>query len=977
MKTKLIAWLLLLVAAVAKGQDGNNVIHGRLLDAATGKAIADVAKVWVQVGLFDPTSHRAIWNQSYLESAVTKPAGEFAVPVPKSSQAWRVLAAGYQTQIVPVRGAWPEDEVVVRLQRARDDGVVLDGSGQPVCEFIDGQVLDAATGEPILDYVVQSGTPNPKKPDVVTWDHYMLGDRLGQGRFSLPRPTAQRMWRILAAGHGPRILSEESVPAASSAASLQIRLKPGGTLQGAVVDDQGQPVAGAQVLMATGKNVWWNDGKPEYGRFLGGSTKTDEAGRFVLPREGDKPDRVVVISPDGQMVWAVMPSAGQDVKITLPKPGTLMVRYNIPGDAPEAKPELYLRTTNKDTLLWTNISFGQSVTVRNGGEAVLTNLTPGTYFFRRFKSDGGHGVENDAQVVLVEAGRTAHADMVRTNGQILRGKVLGLDAAKAVGGSIYVKAAEATGLPWPQRSRNEQNEFKYRAFDVSHFGADGAFETAMLSPGTYTVIANVYPPKNPSPRAPSRNGNPDYVAVSKVTVTADAMPPVTLKLTQAPYVDITGSAVDDATGAPISDVMIEFGKTNPDKPGEIVWSEGYQGTTMGVGVGEGQFDVWNTRSGAAFRFRANGYVPQIFLRDEVIASRQTANLQVRLKRGATLRGVVLDFSGQPVVNACVYLCPVDLGFVRLGSLGSSSDSSGTVEYWGHTFDTTDREGYFAFRGVDGDQTRIIVATADGQMVQPVWTKVPAGDLKITLPRPATLIVHYDIAGDVAEPGIRLALHTNELEMPLWKYVALKPDGKVPNGGQLVMTNLLPGTYDFSVTKYGGAVGHEHAFLFGASHKWVQFDAQKIILAPGQTLEVSVVRSAGQRLQGQVRGLEAITNLAGAFLYVGSATAIRGPRDFKTDNLEPCYDAVMLGTNGVFQTALLEPGDYTLIAEVYVWGKPPKPDAIPDDEPQYGGMFRFNPQQLAYVGSARVRVTTNGAPPVEVEVRPWVEPTHAP
>jgi hypothetical protein len=29
---------------------------------------------------------------------------------------------------------------------------------------------------------------------------------------------------------------------------------------------------------------------------------------------------------------------------------------------------------------------------------------------------------------------------------------------------IYVKPAESTGLPWPQRSRNEQNEFKYARF---------------------------------------------------------------------------------------------------------------------------------------------------------------------------------------------------------------------------------------------------------------------------------------------------------------------------------------------------------------------------------------------------------------------------------------------------------------------------------------------------------------------------------
>jgi hypothetical protein len=52
------------------------------------------------VGLFDPVSHRAIWNESYLASVITQPAAGFAVTVPKSPQALRVMAAGYPFHIV-------------------------------------------------------------------------------------------------------------------------------------------------------------------------------------------------------------------------------------------------------------------------------------------------------------------------------------------------------------------------------------------------------------------------------------------------------------------------------------------------------------------------------------------------------------------------------------------------------------------------------------------------------------------------------------------------------------------------------------------------------------------------------------------------------------------------------------------------------------------------------------------------------------
>ena len=276
----------------------------------------------------------------------------------------------------------------------------------------------------------------------------------------------------------------------------------------------------------------------------------------------------------------------------------------------------------------------------------------------------------------------------------------------------------------------------------------------------------------------------------------------------------------------------------------------------------------------------------------------------------------------------------------------------------------------------GAVATFLADTAAGRLIQPVQVSLPAQNLKVTLPEPATLIVHYDIPGDVPETDFQLTMHTNELEMPLWKYVTLKQHGRVKNGGQTVMTNLLAGTYDFSLNKYGGAVGHEHSFLYGDPYQSVQFNPQTIVLKPGQTQRVSVVRSAGQRVQGRVMGLGSITNTAGAFLYVAAANAISNLNDFKTKSLEPCYDAVFLDTNELFQTALLEPGSYTLIAEVYVRNEF-KPHEYADDEPQYGGILWGNPLKLGYVGSTNITVTNKAALPVTVELHPWVEPAKLP
>src|SRR5207247_841775 len=109
----------------------------------------------------------------------------------------------------------------------------------------------------------------------------------------------------------------------------------------------------------------------------------------------------------------------------------------------------------------------------------------------------------------------------------------------------------------------------------------------------------------------------------------------------------------------------------------------------------------------------------------------------------------------------------------------------------------------------------------GQMVQPVRHAELQQNLKITFPQPATLIVHYDIPGDLPEASLSLQLGTNQLEMPLWKDIILNPFTNVPNHSQVVLNNLTPGTYDFYRSRFGGTTNSGYAYLFGDPHKVVQ------------------------------------------------------------------------------------------------------------------------------------------------------------
>ena len=852
------------------------------------------------------------------------------------------------------------------------------------------RLLDDETGEPIVDFLVQLGTPaDPAKPNDVFWNSYFSGNEQSPGIFTASRnQIAPYALRFTAPGYVPQILTPDALVNALPA-GLEVRLKRGQMVQGVVLDAAGRPVSGARVLLVTGDRVYLRDGKFQYGMPGGASTNTDDAGRFTLRGGGASAERVVVISPDGHFIWpAAQPGPGQEVAqqlvVVLPKPATLIVRYDIPGDAPEAKTDIYLRQQDKEMPLWTNIVLSLSLTVSNGGQVVLTNLTPGSYYLSRNKTVGTQGATVETQTNVVEPGQTRYANLVHTNGQRLRGQIIGLDQAKASGGYLYVKSAEATGIPWPQRSRNEQNEYKYPTFEITQFGADGNFQTAMLKPGDYTVIADVYPPQDRSangqggPAGPYRNNAPDYIGVVKVTVSSDPMPPMSIQLVQAPYVDIAGSGVDDETGRPIPDLSIESGQVNPDKPGEILWQQGYQGISL-----EGSFSLWGLKDGAALRFQADGYLPEVITRNQIIASRQTANFQVRMKHGGELRGMVLDHAGWPVPGAIVYLAPVELGFVRLGPLGWSSSGNGpAITNWGHSHAVTDPAGRFSMRGIGTNETRLIAVSPDDYLIQPVPVAGPVQDLKITLPEPASLIVDYDIPGDVPKADFTLTLNTNELESPIWKYITSTRWGAAPNGGQIVLSNLMPGVYDFSRPRQGDANNRGRPIVFGDPQKTVHTDHQRVVLQSGQTQQVHIVRSAGQRVEGQVTGLPALPDTAEAFLCVASSTAIRSRADFMTNKLDPCFDAVTLPGNGHFQTAVLEPGTYTLVAEVYLEDDASDDEDdkdVPGDQPILGGGFVFfRPQKLTLIGSATVTVPTNAPPPpVRIGLRPLKDAGAAP
>jgi hypothetical protein len=160
--------------------------------------------------------------------------------------------------------------------RAQSAEIVLK-AGRPV----EGLVLDDATDQPIAGATVQFGTDfNSSNASRATTD--------AQGRFRLAAPeegpgklTAQ------APGHAPEtaeiLVGEKLDP-------VSIRLRPGRTIRGRVVDPEGKPIPGALLVVDSWRGI----------RSLNLQTRADADGSFALQDAPDDPIEAQVAA-DGFM----------------------------------------------------------------------------------------------------------------------------------------------------------------------------------------------------------------------------------------------------------------------------------------------------------------------------------------------------------------------------------------------------------------------------------------------------------------------------------------------------------------------------------------------------------------------------------------------------------------------------------------------------------------------------------------------------
>ncbi len=438
-----------------------------------------------------------------------------------------------------------------------------------------GVVVDAETRRPITRFVEQGGMADAKDPSKVQWG--FSETRRGEnpeGTFSVTvgGPSRLRV-RFLADGYRPEPVPVDPSEVGPGDIEVVVKMRRGEPVAGRVLDHEGRPVAGASVFLVSGLPLTISGGKavlpfgPPGGEEPSATkTTTDAQGRFTLTGNGGDAALVAVSCP-ALDVWVVpVPEDGRELTIRLPRPGGLEIHYDLPGADPEG--EIVIQLTEPR---WERVSHVLRPKVRNGDTLVLDNLTPGTYDVARYKQvkagddprEGARGLFLDRRTLVIASGETARIEYFHKVSHRVSGRVVGLGETGAGGAIVTVEN--------PDEDPTNRTPRKRMIHDAVGTGKDGAFTTASLFPGTYTFVAEVYPPEKDDGVFRTGWRLPAFVGTARVTVPAlsgERAPDVTIEVRpyEPPRSEAPRQSADSPprAAAPAARGAMEFTLVGPD-----------------------------------------------------------------------------------------------------------------------------------------------------------------------------------------------------------------------------------------------------------------------------------------------------------------------------------------------------------------------------------------------------------------------------
>ena len=269
--------------------------------------------------------------------------------------------------------------------------------------------------------------------------------------------------------------------------------------------------------------------------------------------------------------------------------------------------------------------------------------------------------------------------------------------------------------------------------------------------------------------------------------------------------------------------------------------------------------------------------------------------------GATVAGRVLDHRGMPIANAEVLLLGkeriiVDADRRTWFVLEGKNPSPPSTR--------TDKNGAFTITRKQGTADRLaVIAESPLFWVVSRDSLTQVDNVDIRLPAAGSLAIQCDLPGKSPKQPVMIELKT--FDGIAWNTDFLRfhlSTFSLVNPGETVFEHLPPGQY--SVQRFQETKTDRNSVLMtGADRRLVTIESAKRAI-------IRLERGIGQRLSGQVRGLENV-ELRYAHLTISSL----GPeevlgKDGRRSRLVTDFDVIPITSEGRFTTDPIPPGKYS-------------------------------------------------------------------
>lgn len=698
-----------------------------------------------------------------------------------------------------------------------------------------------------------------------------------------------------------------------------VLLKPGATLQGRVLDENGAPIEGARIAVA-------------------GAADSDFPGRMRRMLMGLASDAQARSAADGAFSAARLPAgSGQTLTVTHleHEPRTIGGLTLKPGSAnPKVtvvlRRGLGLRGVVKDALgkpvADAEVELSRSFAFQSGrgGRTRVFGFSGGPDS-RPKKTTGPDGtfrfeglLDGDYTLTARKPGYArVRVDPVKVaDGPAAEPLLVTLQIGSAISGFVRDKSGKGlegvhvmARVPGAGRTSGAEQ--------IAEEGSrpDGAFLIDGLAAGTAYDLQVV------------TSSGPDGARKSGVVAPAEEV-----ELSSAGVGSISGTALDADGVRPVTDFEVTY---TPAESGGMRTRMVIRGVNLGGGPGEvrsvhaedGQFTIADVSAGKwDVVVKAAGYQPGRVAAVQVEADTATSGVEVRLSRGATIGGRVLEAgTGKPILDAAVRARVQ--GTNDFGMMDDSQDLGAQ----------SDADGRFEIKGL-GPGTYVVTASHSD------WTEATQSVALKDLPAAVDLRMSKggSLGGTVLSGGRPLAGASVALSASGEDFGPRRGgDGQVSDAaGRFRFEHLLPGRYNLS------------AALRSESSAPVE-----VVLQQGQSRDdVQISVGGGALVHGRVVGLPddqlggVMVNASGAESYGASARS---------------------GTDGAFELLGVPAGALTVRAMAGDWSTGTRSATaqvvIGENQPEASVEVRFE-AGLRLQG----HVTRAGQPLAEVSVRAYPE-----